>query len=145
MTIKTLDRKDVFKGKVIDLSVDTVNFPKHKVEMERINHPGGAAVVPARHRGSLLRDHVGRRVHHDDRQGDRSYPGGLPPRHGREPDLPGDRVELASRGHRVQLRNLHSVRVGSHKVRDGDNKLQDVTNNSYTHVRRCIYYFKKQT
>lgn len=46
MIIKTIDRKDVFKGKVIDLSVDTVIFPKQKVEMERINHPGGAAVVP---------------------------------------------------------------------------------------------------
>ena len=46
MIIKTLDRKNVFKGKVIDLSVDTVIFPKQQVEMERINHPGGSAVVP---------------------------------------------------------------------------------------------------
>lgn len=46
MIIKTLDRRNVFKGKVIDLSVDTVIFPKQQVEMERINHPGGSAVVP---------------------------------------------------------------------------------------------------
>ncbi|MBW2651586.1 MAG: NUDIX hydrolase, partial [Deltaproteobacteria bacterium] len=46
MVLKTLDRRNVFKGKVIDLSVDTVIFPKQQVEMERINHPGGAAVVP---------------------------------------------------------------------------------------------------
>ena len=46
MTIKTIDRKNVFKGKVIDFSVDTVIFPKQQVEMECINHPGGAAVVP---------------------------------------------------------------------------------------------------
>lgn len=46
MVLKTLDRRNMFKGKVIDLSVDTVIFPKQQVEMERINHPGGAAVVP---------------------------------------------------------------------------------------------------
>ena len=46
MIIKTLDRRNVFKGKVIDFSVDTVIFPKQQVEMERINHPGGSAVVP---------------------------------------------------------------------------------------------------
>jgi ADP-ribose diphosphatase len=46
LVLKTLDRRNVFKGKVIDLSVDTVIFPKQQVEMERINHPGGAAVVP---------------------------------------------------------------------------------------------------
>jgi len=46
LTIKTLDRKDIFKGKVIDLSVDTVIFSRQQVEMERINHPGGAAMVP---------------------------------------------------------------------------------------------------
>ena len=54
MVLKTLDRKNVFKGKVIDLSVDTVVFPKHKVEMERINHPGGAAVLPLLSDGSVI-------------------------------------------------------------------------------------------
>ena len=54
MTIKTLDRKNVFKGKVIDLSVDTVVFPKQQVEMECINHPGGAAVVPLISDGSVI-------------------------------------------------------------------------------------------
>ena len=46
MNIKTLDRKSIFKGKIIDLSIETVDFPKKQVELECINHPGGAAVVP---------------------------------------------------------------------------------------------------
>ncbi len=46
MNIKTLDRKSIFKGKIIDLSIETVDFPKKHVELECINHPGGAAVVP---------------------------------------------------------------------------------------------------
>jgi len=54
LNIKTLNRKDIFKGKVIDLSVDTVFFPKQQVEMERINHPGGSAVVPLLSDGSVV-------------------------------------------------------------------------------------------
>ena len=46
MNIKVISRKSIFKGKVIDLSVETVAFPKQQVEMECIKHPGGAAVVP---------------------------------------------------------------------------------------------------
>lgn len=54
MTIKTLDSKHIFKGKVIDLCVDAVMFPKQQVKMERINHPGGAAVVPLLSDGSVV-------------------------------------------------------------------------------------------
>ncbi len=46
MVLKTLDRRNVFKGRVIDLSIETVDFPEKQVELECINHPGGAAVVP---------------------------------------------------------------------------------------------------
>jgi ADP-ribose pyrophosphatase len=41
-----IDRKNIFKGRVVDLSVETVIFPRKQVEMECLNHPGGAAVVP---------------------------------------------------------------------------------------------------
>lgn len=54
MVLKTLDRRNVFKGKVIDLYLDTVIFPKQQVEMERINHPGGATVVPLLSDGSVI-------------------------------------------------------------------------------------------
>ena len=46
MSIEVIDRKKIFKGRVIDLSVETVIFTKQQVKMECINHPGGAAVVP---------------------------------------------------------------------------------------------------
>ena len=54
LTIKVIDRKNIFKGRIIDLSVETANFPKRQVEMERINHPGGAAVVPLLSDGSVI-------------------------------------------------------------------------------------------
>ena len=46
MNAKVISKKSIFKGKIIDLSVEKVAFPKQQVEMECINHPGGAAVVP---------------------------------------------------------------------------------------------------
>lgn len=46
MNTKVISKKSIFKGKVIDLSIETVSFPKQQVEMECINHPGGTAVVP---------------------------------------------------------------------------------------------------
>jgi len=48
--MKVINRRNIFKGRVIDLSVETIIFSDQQVEMERINHPGGAAVV------SLLSD-----------------------------------------------------------------------------------------
>jgi len=48
--MKVINRRNIFKGRVIDLSVETIIFPDQQVEMECINHPGGAAVV------SLLSD-----------------------------------------------------------------------------------------
>lgn len=46
MSLKVIDRKNVFKGSIIDLFVETVVFPGQQAEMECISHPGGAAVVP---------------------------------------------------------------------------------------------------
>jgi len=46
LNTKVISKKSIFKGKVIDLSVETISFHKQQVEMECINHPGGAAVVP---------------------------------------------------------------------------------------------------
>jgi ADP-ribose pyrophosphatase len=49
-----LDKKIIYQGKVIDLSVDTVLFPEQSVDMECIKHPGGAAVVPLLPGGSVV-------------------------------------------------------------------------------------------
>ena len=54
MSVKVISKKDIFRGKVIDLSLETVIFPKRKVEMESIAHPGGAAVVPLLPDGSVV-------------------------------------------------------------------------------------------
>ena len=39
-------RNTIYKGKVVDISVDTVVFPTHVAEMECLQHAGGAAIVP---------------------------------------------------------------------------------------------------
>lgn len=54
LSAKLLSTKSIFKGKVLDLSVETVLFPKQRVEMECIKHPGGAAVVPLLPDGSVV-------------------------------------------------------------------------------------------
>ena len=42
-----LERREVFKGRVVDLSVDRVKMPNGKTtELEIIRHPGAAAMVP---------------------------------------------------------------------------------------------------
>ena len=44
---KLLKRKEVYKGRVVDLSVDRVEMPNGKTtELEVIRHPGAAAMVP---------------------------------------------------------------------------------------------------
>ncbi len=43
---KTLDHRSVYKGKVVDLSVDRVELPNGEIaELEVIRHPGAAAMV----------------------------------------------------------------------------------------------------
>jgi ADP-ribose pyrophosphatase len=44
--VKVIGKKEIFKGTIIDLSVESVILSEQKVEMECIQHPGGAAVVP---------------------------------------------------------------------------------------------------
>ena len=46
MNPELIKRKQIYQGKVLDLSVDTVLFEEKAVDMECIKHPGGAAVVP---------------------------------------------------------------------------------------------------
>jgi ADP-ribose pyrophosphatase len=43
---KVIKRKKIYQGKVINLSVESVVLSEQKVDMECIQHPGGAAVVP---------------------------------------------------------------------------------------------------
>ena len=46
MRVKVIDKKEIFKGTIINLSVESVVLSEQKVDMECIQHPGGAAVVP---------------------------------------------------------------------------------------------------
>ena len=44
---KRLERRQVFKGRILDVSVDKVELPNGNVaELEVIRHPGAAAMVP---------------------------------------------------------------------------------------------------
>ena len=54
MNSKVIKKKNIYQGKVIDLSVDTVLFEEQAVDMECIKHPGGAAVVPLLPDGSVV-------------------------------------------------------------------------------------------
>ena len=54
MRLKTICKKEIFKGRIINLSVDSVVLSEQKVEMECIQHPGGAAVVPLLHDDSVV-------------------------------------------------------------------------------------------
>ena len=56
MNPKVIKKKNIYQGKVIDLSVDTVLFEEQAVDMECIKHPGGAAVVPLLPDGSVVLD-----------------------------------------------------------------------------------------
>lgn len=53
--IRRLDRRVVFEGKVVQLSVDRVQLPNGNVcDLEMIRHPGAAAVVPVDEAGDVL-------------------------------------------------------------------------------------------
>jgi ADP-ribose pyrophosphatase len=54
MNPKVIKKKNIYQGRVIDLSVDTVLFAEQPVDMECIKHPGGAAVVPLLPDGSVV-------------------------------------------------------------------------------------------
>lgn len=50
-----LSRRQIFKGRVVDLSVDQVRMPNGKsTELEVIRHPGAAAMVPLTDSGEVL-------------------------------------------------------------------------------------------
>ena len=46
MRVKVTGKKEIFKGRIINLSVESVVISEQTVDMECIQHPGGAAVVP---------------------------------------------------------------------------------------------------
>ena len=47
--------KQVYKGRVVDLRLETVRLPNGAtVELELIRHPGAAAIVPMRENGAVL-------------------------------------------------------------------------------------------
>ncbi len=53
--IEIVERRGVFKGRVVDLSVEKVRLPNGNVcELELIRHPGAAAVVPVDGEGNVL-------------------------------------------------------------------------------------------
>lgn len=48
-------KKSIFKGRIIDLSVETVTLPNGvTAEMEFIRHPGAAAVVPMKDSATVM-------------------------------------------------------------------------------------------
>lgn len=48
-------KKQIFKGKIIDLSVESVTLPNgNTAELELITHPGAAAVVPLKSDGQVV-------------------------------------------------------------------------------------------
>ena len=47
--------RNIYKGRVVDLNVDTVTLPNGAtVELEIIHHPGAVAIVPMQATGSVL-------------------------------------------------------------------------------------------
>ena len=50
-----LERRRVYQGRVVDLSVDRVRLPNgHICDLELIHHPGAAAVVPLDQDGNVI-------------------------------------------------------------------------------------------
>jgi len=50
-----LERRKVYRGRIVDLSVDRVRLPNgHVSELELIRHPGAAAVVPVDRNGDVI-------------------------------------------------------------------------------------------
>ena len=55
MDAERLDRRRVYEGRIVDLTVDRVRLPNGNVcDMELIRHPGAAAVVPLDGEGNVL-------------------------------------------------------------------------------------------
>ncbi len=53
--VEIVERRGIYKGRVVDLSVERVRLPNGNVcELELIRHPGAAAVVPVDGAGDVL-------------------------------------------------------------------------------------------
>lgn len=56
-------KKTVYQGRVIDVSIDHVTLPNgHALDLEVVHHPGGAAVVAVNHSGEVCLLHQYRHV-----------------------------------------------------------------------------------
>lgn len=52
---KRLGQRQVYRGQIVDLSVDRVQLPNgHVLDLELIRHPGAAAVVPVDDNGDVV-------------------------------------------------------------------------------------------
>jgi ADP-ribose pyrophosphatase len=52
---RTLERRSIYRGRVVDLSVDRVEMPNGRIaELEVIRHPGATAMVPLTAAGEVL-------------------------------------------------------------------------------------------
>jgi len=50
-----LNRKQIYRGRVVDLALDAVRLPNgHTTELELIEHPGAAAIVPLTDAGEVI-------------------------------------------------------------------------------------------
>jgi ADP-ribose pyrophosphatase len=53
-----MSRREIFTGKTIRLSVDTVTLPNRQtVQLELVRHPGASAIVPLRDNGHIILIH----------------------------------------------------------------------------------------
>ena len=54
-TEKTVETKNIFKGKVIDVNLHTVELPNgKKASREIVNHPGGVAILAYKDKDTIL-------------------------------------------------------------------------------------------
>jgi ADP-ribose pyrophosphatase len=55
LTEKTLDNKNIYKGKIIEVNLKTVQLPNgKKSEREIVNHPGGVAILAYKDKDTIL-------------------------------------------------------------------------------------------
>lgn len=52
--VELVEKKDIYRGRIVTLSADTVRLPNgHTFSMELVRHPGAAAVVPLDEDGNV--------------------------------------------------------------------------------------------
>jgi ADP-ribose pyrophosphatase len=52
--MRIIQSRELFAGRIVTLSLDEIVIADQRLEMERIRHPGGAAVVPVMIDGSVI-------------------------------------------------------------------------------------------